>query len=129
MNCAGMENYWGERVSGRATDREWRRPGLSPSREKLLNKKPKTGRCQYLEEKSGRAWQGNGGAEVNTTEKPPQGWTGTWVQAKGEKGGSEPVHETAAGAGTWRREQGRAAEAGRWRVRVTSRWATLHTRR
>ena len=32
----------------------------------------------------------------------PQGMKGTWLQAKGGKGGSKPAQETAADAGTWR---------------------------
>ena len=46
--------------------------------------------------------------------KPPQGMTGTWVQAEGGKWGSKPAREMAADAGTRRGSQGQAVEAGGW---------------
>ena len=46
----------------------------------------------------------------------PQGITGTWVQAKGSKGGSALSRKTVADTGTRRGEQGRAAEAGKLQV-------------
>ena len=61
--------------------------------------------------------------------KTPQGLTKTLVQDEGSKGGSAPAQGTAADAGTRRRAQGRAAEAGRWRVRAATRWAELCTGR
>ena len=54
--------------------------------------------------------QRRGGTRTGRT---PQGWTGTWVQAEGGKGGSAPAwkrrHTQAHGAG----KRGRASEAGR----------------
>ena len=55
--------------------------------------------------------------------------TGKWVQVEGGKGGSALSQETAADAGTRSGAHGRAAEAGRWWVRTTSRWAALRTGR
>ena len=51
----------------------------------------------------------------------PHGLTGTWVQVEGGKVGSALARETAEDAGTQRGSQGRAADAGRWRVRETPR--------
>ena len=45
------------------------------------------------EENSGRERQGNGDAEGPATGEPPPRPTGTWVQAKGGKGGSAPARE------------------------------------
>ena len=51
------------------------------------------------------------------------------MQVKGDKGGGCADTGAAGDVGTWRREQGRAAEAGGWWVRATPRWAALHTSR
>ena len=59
----------------------------------------------------------------------PQGTTGTWVQAESGKRGRAPERKTTADAGKRRGLQGRAVEAGGWRVRVAPRLAALHTRR
>ena len=59
----------------------------------------------------------------------PQGLTGTWVQADGNKRGSALAWEKVADAGTRNGAQGQAAEADGWRVRVTPRWAALCTGR
>ena len=58
-----------------------------------------------------------------------QGMTGTWVQTKGGKGGSESDPETAVDAGMRREEQRRAAKSGGCRVREMSRWEALLTGR
>ena len=50
-----------------------------------------------------------------------KGLTGTWVKAKGVKGGSAPAQETAADAGMRRRAQGRSAESCGWQVLATYR--------
>ena len=49
------------------------------------------------------------------------------MQAEVGKGGSAPEQETETDVGIWRRAQGRAVEAVGWQVRVTPRWAELHT--
>ena len=49
------------------------------------------------------------------------------MQDEGGKGGSALSWETEADAGMWSRTQGRAAEAGGWWVRATSRWVELFT--
>ena len=64
-----------------------------------------------------------------SSRRTPQWITGTWLQAKGGKGGERTSTGTTADAGMWRGDQGRAAEAGGWRVRTTNRWAALHTGR
>ena len=53
--------------------------------------------------------QRRGGTHARQT---PQGTTGTWLQAKGGKGGGRTGAGTAADASTLRVAQGRAAEAG-----------------
>ena len=51
------------------------------------------------------------------------------MQAEGDKGGVALSQETAADAGTWRGDQGQAAEAGGWQVWATYRWEALCTGR
>ena len=55
LNDSGIAKYWGEKEPGRTTAREWRRPGLLPSCENPLNKKPRTKRGIVVEENLGRA--------------------------------------------------------------------------
>ena len=117
----------GERGPEHATAREWRRPGLWTFREKPPDKKPRTGRFQYSEGKLWRERQGYVGVEGPAIGKTPQGMIGTWVQAKGGNGGSEPARETAEDADTRRGVQGRAAEDGVWRLRENFRWSVLRT--
>ena len=59
-----------------------------------------------MEETSGRESHG----------QTPQGMIGTWVQAKGVKGGSAPSRETVADAGTRNGVQVQVVEAGGWQV-------------
>ena len=55
--------------------------------------------------------------------------TGTWVQAKGVKGGITTSWETAVDAGMQRGAQVQMEEDGRWRVRAMPRWAAIFTGR
>ena len=59
LNGAAMANYWVEQDQGRATDREWRHPGLFPSREKPTDNKPRNGRCEGSDDHSGRTRRGH----------------------------------------------------------------------
>ena len=76
LNSSVITKQRGERGPGHANTRQWRRPGLSPLHKKPLNNELKAGRCQGLEENSGRASQGNRGAEGTAMVKPPRGWKG-----------------------------------------------------
>ena len=59
----------------------------------------------------------------------PQGLTGTWVQAEGDKGGGGTGVGTAVDAGMRRGVQGKMAEAGVWQMGAATRWAALCTGR
>ena len=76
-----------------------------PSREKLLNKKPRSGKCQDLEDTSGRTRQGHKGAEGPAPGKPLKGRQEPGCRLREAKGGAYR-HEnngrrrhTARGAG------------------------------
>ena len=105
----------------RATAREWRRPGLSPLREKAPANDTKDrkilGSGRDLRE--GKAGAQRHGGTCNR--RTPQGMTGTWVKAEGGKGGSAPSRETAVDAYMWRRMKRQVAEAGGLRVQETFR--------
>ena len=58
--------------SGQATYREGRCPGISPSRENPPNERPRTRRCQDLEENSRRSRRGHRGVERPATGKTPR---------------------------------------------------------
>ena len=73
---------------GRATAREWRRLGLFPFREKPLDTDTKTGRCQYLEDNSGRTRQGHRNAEGPATGKPSRGRQGPGYRPRAAKEGA-----------------------------------------
>ena len=111
------------------TAREWRRPILSTLRKNPPENETKDRTMpgfggELMEGEAGK--QRRGGTRDGKT---PQGLTGTWMQAKGGKRGSAPSWEMSADAGIRRRAQGRAAEAGGWRVRETSMWAARCTGR
>ena len=72
-----MAKYRRERGPGRATDREWRRPGLSPFREKPPDKKNKHQKMLGYGGATIRTRQGHIDAEGPATGELPQGMTGT----------------------------------------------------
>ena len=99
----------------RATAREWRRPGLSPSREKLPGEKPRTGRCQDLEETSGGI-----GRDTEAQRDPHRANTPGADRYLGAGQGRQRVEctgmRTAVDAGTRHEAQVQAAEADGWWV-------------
>ena len=73
-----------------------------------------------------RTRKGQRDADGPATGETPQGLTGTWEQAKGNKGGDANRQDTVSDADTRRGEPGRAAEASRRWVRAASRWIAIH---
>ena len=70
------------------TASKWRHPGLLTLRKNPPEKKPRSGRCQDLEDNSGRAWQEHGGAEIPTMGKPPRISQGRGCRMRAAKGGA-----------------------------------------
>ena len=91
--------------------REWRCPGLSPSHENPPNKRPRTGRCQDLEDNFGGSRQGHRGVEVLASGEPPIGLQVPGRRTRMVKGGRK-VTGMMADTGMRRGAQRRAAEAG-----------------
>ena len=88
LDGTGKSKYRRKRGPGRATAREWRRPGLSPSREKIPDKKTRTGRFWDLDETSGRMRQVHRGAEGPVPGEPPRGQQGPRCRPRATKGGA-----------------------------------------
>ena len=100
-----------------------------PSRKKLPDNNTKDrmmlGFGGELREGKAVAHRCGGTCDRQTT----QGMIGAWVKAKGIQVGGSPSQETEKASFMRRGLQQLAVEDGGWRVRMTSRWASLCTRR
>ena len=79
-----------------------------------------------MEYQKGRERRGNKGDRGNNNGCNPQGLTGTWAKAEGNKGGGKRSRDVTAESGMWHAAQRQAAKAGKWWVWVKSRWTTYH---
>ena len=93
LNKSGMDKQRGEQDQGERLPGSGCALASRPHAKIHPTENPRTGRCQYQEDHSGRERWGNRGDRGKCDRRTPQGLTGSWAQSKGGTGGGNKSQE------------------------------------